>query len=164
MSKSTHLTFLGLCRISLISLFLTHCGINLGSGSGSIPNDAAPQSGLIVSQGTFFGKEGSAQGSAILYFANGENIIRLDSVSFTEESGLQLKVIASNAQTVASFSLRSSSGSQNYSFAVTTGVKVSRVEIYSTLSQSNYASAQLQGQTTSQFQGVKLGPELEGSQ
>ena len=123
-----------------IALLLVHCGIPLGSNA---PNDPTP-SGTIVAHGTFATLNGdTASGNATIYRVNGANfVVRLEGISMPSQGGLLVKVLNGRA-VVLSTALRSSEGSQNYSFNVASPGAWNSVDIYSSTSASNVSQALL---------------------
>src|SRR5689334_8655746 len=114
------------------TLALSSCsGLNIGLGGGSAPNDTAPKTS-VLHQAVFTGLNGkTASGAAIFYNGTtvGNYILRLEGVSFPVEAGLIIQV-NSGSNTVSTFNLRSSSGSQNYQM---TGIGTSiNFSIYNT--------------------------------
>ncbi|MGZ3689681.1 MAG: hypothetical protein ACXWPM_13035 [Bdellovibrionota bacterium] len=94
------------------------CGlIGLGGGTG---NDVAP-TGTIVAQGPFqsslAGK--TVSGTALVYnvTATGQFVIRLQSMSITADSGLQVQVQADSQ--ILTYSLKDFTGNMNYTSTAT---------------------------------------------
>lgn len=131
--------------LTLIIAGLAGCGpIKLGSIS---PNDPAP-SGTIMAQGSFTSLNGqTVTGTAIVYFEGGSSyIVRLSGISAPSENGLQVVVVA-NGATQATFSLRASSGSQNYMLSLSAySITWNQVNIHSTVNNMDYGEALLTAQ------------------
>jgi hypothetical protein len=135
--------------LSFIFLLNLNCAdIGIGLGPSGPPNDATP-SGTLLRQSQFNGLNGkTASGAAIFYSGNGAGnyILRLEGVSFPEETGLAIRVYSAS-QLVSTLQLRSSSGSQNYTLSgVGTQLNFSiygqiSVYIFSNVNNKNYALA-----------------------
>ncbi|MBI4925574.1 MAG: hypothetical protein HY843_06580 [Bdellovibrio sp.] len=125
-----------------ISCFLGLLLLSCGKGSRSTLNDPIP-SGTIVAMGQFEGLNSkTVTGAASIYKVNTEGsfIVRLEGIASPSENGLQV-VVKTSDTTVLKTPLRSTNGSQNYSFTVTDIVTWSYVSIFSTLSNLNYGMA-----------------------
>lgn len=101
-----------------LTLSLVGCG-EIGLGNRS-PNDPKP-TGTIVAQGNLTGQSGqTASGSAFVYQTGSASfVVRLEGVTLPEESGLRV-IVSVNSDEKLNASLRSSSGTQNYSMTVST--------------------------------------------
>lgn len=78
-------------------------------------NDPAPTNGTIITQGNF-GGGGSVSGDVVIYnMGSGTYIIRLVSLNAPDESGLQMIPVVDGVR-ATSYSLKGSSGNQNYTF------------------------------------------------
>ena len=122
------------------SVTVTACGIPVGGG---VPNDAKP-TGTIVATGTISGSGGgkTSSGNATVYANGASYILRLDSLSVANEAGLQVILDMQSGPPALTASLRAPSGNQNYNVAGIVGTFV-KVEIYSTSTQTDYATATL---------------------
>ena len=106
------------------------CGILPFGGASS--NDPVP-SGSLVAQGTFSSLNGNTvSGTAGIYqTTDSEFTVRLSSISVSDGASLQVTV-QSDGATVYSSGLRSTSGTQNYSFTHTGSTNWNSVIIEST--------------------------------
>lgn len=123
---------------------MTGCGdISVGGGTGS--NDPRP-TGRVLYQGQFSSQNGkSVSGTALIFYSTtaGSYTIRLEGLTAPSET-LQVTVFASPGGQVATFPLRSSSGSMNYTYSGgTAGMVFNSVNIYSSQYAINYGTAQL---------------------
>jgi hypothetical protein len=130
--------------LPLIAALAQSCGfVKLGG----TPNDPVP-SGTLVAQGPFASLNGwSVTGTAAIYSQGGDAfVVRLGGITVTPQTGLQVVVIA-NSATALEVPLRSTSGSQNYSFTYTppaggTGI-FNQVNIHSVIGNRDYGQALL---------------------
>jgi hypothetical protein len=135
--------------LSVIFLLNVNCAdIGIGFGPSGPPNDATP-TGTVLRQGQFSGLNGkTASGAAIFYSGNGAGnyILRLEGVSFPEETGLSIRIYSAS-QLVSTLQLRYSSGSQNYTLSgIGSQLNFSiygqiSVYIFSSVNNKNYALA-----------------------
>lgn len=108
-----------------------------------VANDPIPD-GQLMASGSFSGLNGqTASGLAEVYRISADSyVLHLSSISFPEESGLQIKVTV-DGLTLSAMTLRASSGDQNYSIAYSGTGSWSQVKIYSPSAFQNYAYATL---------------------
>ncbi len=116
-------------------------------GTGAAPNDPVPV-GQLVAQGVFStvvaAKPVTGTVTILKEPTDGSYVIRLESLSAPDESGLQLIGVAGTT-TVFSRSLRAITGNQNYATGLTSSLTWSSVSIRNILDPNqNYATAQLQ--------------------
>jgi hypothetical protein len=110
-------------------------------GTG-IPNDNRPN-GILIASGVLSGSNGqTASGQAEIYNNSGTYIARLNGITVTSETGLQIIVATSLSQTAYRTTLRSSQGSQNYTMGSIVGT-FAQVRIFSTRNNRDYAVATL---------------------
>jgi hypothetical protein len=122
-----------------VSLVLTACGIiPLGQGT---PNDAVP-SGTIVTQATINSlvADKSVTGNATIYNSAGTFILRLETLSAPNETGLLVMVNLIDGSNALRASLRAISGNQNYTIGSIAG-SFANAQIYSTSAQTVYGQA-----------------------
>lgn len=131
---------LTLC-VAYLSLLMGGCG-QIGIGSASL-NDATP-SGTLVASGQFFGVNGkTASGAVSVYNQTTENyVIHLSGVTLPQENGLTL-ISVINGVTQSGVTLRSSSGSQNYSVTSTSNASFTLLRLFSPTHNQDYAQANL---------------------
>ena len=122
---TTRISFGVLVTAAMMTITASHllsCGqITLG---GAVGNDAEP-SGRIVAQGTLVGQNGrSVSGTAVVYrttcsTAYCDFVVRLQNLNTPTDATLLLIPVVNGAATLApsSYTLRSYSGTSNYSFS-----------------------------------------------
>lgn len=134
------------CRLFLLAygfVLLSSCG-SISAGSVS-SNDPAP-SGSIVAQGNFVGLNGKAvTGSVAIYnLASGSFVVRLIGISVPAENGLQVAVVINGGVQQILSTLRSYTGTQNYSYSAGGVVDWTNVSIHSPMANADYGMAILQ--------------------
>jgi hypothetical protein len=123
-------------------IFLIGCG-ELTGGTTVAPNDPIP-AGTINKQGQFFSQGGqTVTGSAIIYLSGSSYVLRLEGIQTPEETGLQVRINTTLQSPAFTFSLKGTSGNQNYAFTGPGQATIMSVNIFSTLSNKNYGAAQM---------------------
>ena len=127
---------------SFLLLMQSACGwVQLGGGT----LNEMPPKGTLIYSGSFssFSTTSAVSGGVSVYLmSSGSYIVRLESYSGPTETGLQLRVIADSA-TLTTLSLRSSSGSMNYSVSGTSNADFQQVYVYSPTNRVDYGKADL---------------------
>ena len=128
--------------VVLCLFMLAGCGITAGRGT---VNDLAPTL-PVLAQGSFQSLSGkSVTGSTTIYNAGGGSyIVRLEGISVTQDSGLQVIPMLNTGAAAATLSLRAFTGNQNYTFTpAITPSGFASVRIYSPASIIDYGKANL---------------------
>jgi hypothetical protein len=124
-------------------------GINLNTGSSPAPNDTRPSGSPLVQAALTSQNGKTVSGSAMIFFSGTSSYtLRLEGISIPQETGLQILVYATPGGKISTQSLRSTSGSQNYTISNSAiGLTFNNIYIYSTQTNTNYASALFISQT-----------------
>lgn len=127
----------------LVSFMTLSCGkVTLGP---SFPRDPRPATKMLA-QGQLIGQNGQTASGTALVFSDGTStgyIARIEGLSIKSNTGLLVQVYGSGGL-LASFSLRSFVGNQNYYFTnSTSGITFNDIYLYSAPENINYAAAQL---------------------
>lgn len=139
-----------MCRGKKIIVFayilaLLGCGaIKKGDSSSgtSCPNEETP-SGTVQSQGTFSGVNNqTVSGIARIYISSGTFVLRIESITFPQETGLQLVAQTSTGAT-NSLSVKCMSGNQNYPLSAEAGSVWSSITLKSITKNMDYGTATL---------------------
>ena len=115
----------------LFALCLLACG---QAGSGTY-NDPAPTNATLLAQAQIVSQNGYSplSGSGFVYqLGPSSYLARLQGLSMTWETGLQVRVFPTSSMTPIIFSLKGNSGSQNYPFTATL-TSTSRLGLFSSL-------------------------------
>jgi hypothetical protein len=118
--------------------FISHCGLQVGTATS--PNDAAP-TGSILAQGSF-APGSKVSGTVKIYVSGTSFILRLENISAPSESSLLVRINGTPpGGPIQSFSLRATSGNQNYTFTGASNVRLNSVDIYSNANSTAYGTA-----------------------